>query len=442
MGRGVAGFGWLTLALALSAAEVPAAEIGVETTDIDGRSVSFIAIEGDLEYGDEKRFVDLAIGLPEAIVHLASAGGNLHAGIEIGRAIRLKGYATFVSAPYSCASACALAWLGGTPRLMSEDGAVGFHAAWSPDGTSARPDSVGNALVGAYLNQLGLTPNAIAYVTGAQPEGMQWLTFEDAEAVGIEVVALGPPDAIAERAPPETPPADDWTSYAAWIQIYSRQSLNEAIELGMAYRREFAGTFVFRYDNGWYVVALGPYSDPLVARRERDRLVRSSRIPKDSLVNDGSRFLELTWGASPERPAVASRPSREDAAIDLAQDYFATWSGTAATAMDFLDRAYAPQVEYFGKRISRAEVLREKQAFVARWPERRYTLRRGMDVRCGPDGLCVVHGLVDWQAYSGPRNATSTGTASFTLSLRVAGAGATIVGETSRVLSRQTRKGR
>jgi len=421
---------------------VRAATIDIETSEIEGKTVSFIVIEGDLEYGDELRFADLAIRLPTAVVLLVSPGGNLHAGIEIGKAIRLKGYATWAADARSCASACALAWLGGTPRLMSDDGAVGFHAAWRSDGAASRPDSVGNALVGAYLNQLGMTPNAIAYVTGAQPDGMQWLTFADAEAVGIEVVALAPPDAVAAAETPEPSASEAWASYGDWIQIYSRESLNAAIELGMAYRREFPSTFVFRYDNGWYVVALGPYPDRLAARRDRDRLVRSGRIPKDSLVNDGDRFLELVWGAAPDRPAVALQPRAEESALQLAESYFATWSGSRATAIDFLDRSYAPQVDYFGKRISRTAVMKEKLAFVERWPERRYTFRSSPSVRCGAEGLCVVEGLVDWRAYSPTRNTTSTGTASFTLSLSVRGSRTAIVGETSRVLSRHMRKGR
>lgn len=434
----------LALALAVVAAPVPglAATIELSTTQIDGEELSFITIEGDLEYGDELRFADLAIGVQRAAVFFASEGGNLHAGIEIGRAIRLKGFATFVAAPYSCASACALAWLGGTPRFMSEDYAVGFHAAWRGDDPGRSADSVGNALVGAYLGQLGLTPVAIRYVTEAQPDGMQWLTFADAEAVGIEVVALAPDDAEAERPVAVGPPAtDDWASYGDWIQIYSRQSLHEAIELGMAYQREFPGTFVFRYDNGWYVIALGPYP-PGAARREKDRLVAARRIPRDSLVNHGERFLELVWGAAPENPAVSARPSAEDIALGVAEDYFRTWSGPNGDALAFLGRTYAPQVEYFGKRVARSEVMREKAEFVERWPQRTYTLRSGVSVHCSMAQVCSVHGLVDWRAYSPARNSTSVGTASFTLSFRVGGLAPSLVSETSKVLDRQTRRGR
>ena len=59
-GNGVA---WLlgllhAAGLVLVASAALAATIDIETTEIDDRSVSFIVVEGDLEYGDELRFAD------------------------------------------------------------------------------------------------------------------------------------------------------------------------------------------------------------------------------------------------------------------------------------------------------------------------------------------------------------------------------------------------
>ena len=57
-----------------------------------------------------------------------SDGGNLLAGIEIGKTIRLKSFATAVLDGLRCASACAFAWLGGSPRFMERG------ANWLPCG--------------------------------------------------------------------------------------------------------------------------------------------------------------------------------------------------------------------------------------------------------------------------------------------------------------------
>jgi hypothetical protein len=52
-------------------------------------------------------------------------------------------------------------------------------------GGKAAESGVGNALVGAYLNQIGMPETAIVYVTSAPPEGIDWLTPEKAGRVGI-----------------------------------------------------------------------------------------------------------------------------------------------------------------------------------------------------------------------------------------------------------------
>jgi hypothetical protein len=146
-----------------------------------------IAISGELALGDEKKFIDFALGTQRALVVLQSPGGNLYAGIEIGRAIHLKGFATLVPDGVQCASACALAWLAGVPRLMGETAQVGFHAVYTSNGGQPAISSAGNALVGAYLNQLGLPTSAVLYITSPPPQGIQWLSFSDAQSIGIDV---------------------------------------------------------------------------------------------------------------------------------------------------------------------------------------------------------------------------------------------------------------
>jgi hypothetical protein len=146
-----------------------------------------IFVVGDLTLGDDKRFIDVALNSENAIVVFQSPGGNLRAGMEIGKAIRLKGFGSYVPDAVQCSSACALAWLGGRVRYMSNTARVGFHAAYVDAGGQATVSSAGNALVGAYLNQLGLPPAAIIYITDAPPDGIQWLSFTDAQRYGIDV---------------------------------------------------------------------------------------------------------------------------------------------------------------------------------------------------------------------------------------------------------------
>lgn len=150
----------------------------------------FILVHGDLFLGDEQKFIDVAMSSTGALVVFHSRGGNLYAGIEIGKAIRRKGFSTFVPAENLCASACALAWLAGRSRLMSESARVGFHAAYSKKDGQPNVSSSANAVVGAYLNQIGLSTSAVVYITSAPPEGMQWLNLQDAQRIGLDVKQL------------------------------------------------------------------------------------------------------------------------------------------------------------------------------------------------------------------------------------------------------------
>ena len=163
-------------------------------------------MRGPLEIGDQD-LLPVALQHPKAVVALQSDGGSIITAIEIGKAIRLKQYSTLVPSDLYCASACALIWLAGNERFMDATSRVGFHAAF--DTSDGKVSSVANALVGAYLNQLGLGPAAIAYITQASPQSMQWLTAHDANAVGIDVSLLKQTSG-SPALPPAMPPPLNW----------------------------------------------------------------------------------------------------------------------------------------------------------------------------------------------------------------------------------------
>ena len=124
----------IVLALICSASYAHAARIEVLPPDANG--VAFIGIYGDLALDDEKAFRKAALNIERAVVVFDSNGGNLAAGIGIGRAIRLQEYSTSVSDNGTCASACALAWLGGVQRFLPSSARVGFHLAYTQDNAS------------------------------------------------------------------------------------------------------------------------------------------------------------------------------------------------------------------------------------------------------------------------------------------------------------------
>jgi hypothetical protein len=80
-----------------------------EVSELPGEHPRIIAITGELNLGDEQKFIQVALAADRAVVLFNSEGGNLHAGIEIGKAIKLKQFYTLVAKDTYCASACALA---------------------------------------------------------------------------------------------------------------------------------------------------------------------------------------------------------------------------------------------------------------------------------------------------------------------------------------------
>ena len=177
---------WAAL-LSVSVSSASAATISLAPIGNDPAQ-SVVLVEGTLLPSDGTEFRSRVGSLTKAIVTFNSDGGSLLAGIEIGKTIRLKSFATVVLDGERCASACAFAWLGGSPRFMGTDSFVGFHAAYVEREGRPTETGVGNALLGSYLTQIGLSESAVVYITKAAPTEMTWLNFRDAEQIGIDVI--------------------------------------------------------------------------------------------------------------------------------------------------------------------------------------------------------------------------------------------------------------
>ena len=147
-----------------------------------------ITVEGPLDSADGDLFAAKAASLRSAIVAFSSDGGSLLAGVRIGEAIRRKGFSTFVPDGRRCASACALAWLGGVERFIGISGKISFHAAYD---AASDESGVGTAVVEAYLSKIGLPYEAVIYITQQTASNeMTWLNMSDAAQRGIRVTLL------------------------------------------------------------------------------------------------------------------------------------------------------------------------------------------------------------------------------------------------------------
>lgn len=202
--------------LFVSAPTVHAAQIEIGPSNSGAFSV--VTIVGDFLADDIESFRTKVGSVTRAIVVFESNGGSLLAGIRIGTLIRMKNYYTLVPDGSRCASACAVAWLGGTSRFMGAQAEIGFHAAYKLEAGQANEVGTGNAVLGAYLGQLGLSEDAIVYITKAPPSSMTWLTVDQAPRYGIEVSPFAEArPAVAPAAAVPAPPQQRGTISAAPI---------------------------------------------------------------------------------------------------------------------------------------------------------------------------------------------------------------------------------
>ncbi len=162
---------------------VSAAEMRAVTIDRG----TYLVVSGRFVDGDFEKFKYALNTSSPSLIVFESPGGSLEEGLAIGSTIAAKKLNTLVSKDTLCASACAIAWLGGNKRFLDPTARLGFHAAYIKVGEYALESGVGNALVGAYLANLGLGYNAVRYITTPPPSDIQWLSFKDAIAYGISV---------------------------------------------------------------------------------------------------------------------------------------------------------------------------------------------------------------------------------------------------------------
>lgn len=179
-----------------------AASIDVKTTS---GPMALVMVEGDLELADIENFRNKVAPLSKATVAFRSDGGSLLAGIRIGMLIRVRNFTTVVPDNAQCASACAVAWLGGVHRFLGTAAKVGFHAAYVNKAGATAESGPGNAVLGAYLDQIGLPEDAIVYITQAAPSSMRWMTMEEASQHGIDVALLPPPETAPAPKSPNLP---------------------------------------------------------------------------------------------------------------------------------------------------------------------------------------------------------------------------------------------
>lgn len=141
-----------SLSKLVAAAVFIAATGGRATADLryelsaDPEGTRFIMVAGTFEAGDRLAGFErmVASGRPAAVI-FHSEGGFPPKAMELGRLIRRLGLSTFQPYGLECASACALAFLGGVDRY-ADPGAIGVHQTYFDTRTPGDVDAAVSAI--------------------------------------------------------------------------------------------------------------------------------------------------------------------------------------------------------------------------------------------------------------------------------------------------------
>jgi len=203
--RGVLGAALAGLAFATLAQPASALEISKHAKD--NAETNAIQLKGRIDDGDTYELQVYIAGLakkPNVVIYLNSAGGNLREGMRLGRFFFQNKIETVVESKTQCASACALAFLGGRDetgkprRTKASTGGVGFHSFsrefdkdknYSADDlkTVVQMTQSQVAVVAEYLKAVNADLDLLRIMLRAAANEMNYLSNDDALAVNIRV---------------------------------------------------------------------------------------------------------------------------------------------------------------------------------------------------------------------------------------------------------------
>jgi hypothetical protein len=165
------------------------------------RDTALVYLDGRIDPGAPERLSRVLDGVGGKIaVWLNSPGGNLFAGMQLGRIIRQHGASTHIIdhrtlRPGECYSACSLTFLGGVYRFNDNAGRYGVHRASlgpGPDDVDRGQDF--SSAVGSYLREMGVDTRLLDLWQKARPDEMYVLSGREAEDLGVVNNGRTPPE--------------------------------------------------------------------------------------------------------------------------------------------------------------------------------------------------------------------------------------------------------
>lgn len=157
-----------------------------------------IYLSGTIEKNSPKKIKEVLNKHKNEYIHIYidSPGGNLIAGMEIGKILRdnsvsitvgKKGLERKADAGL-CMSSCSLAFLGGVYRYMAEGSEYGVHRASTQSGPSEFDLDNGqiiSALIGAYIREMEVDSRLLDLIVGVGKDDIYVLSTRELKEIGV-----------------------------------------------------------------------------------------------------------------------------------------------------------------------------------------------------------------------------------------------------------------
>jgi len=346
---------------------------GAEITAYREKDVLIAELKGPIEIDDDKKLATAVLKHADkirgVILFLDSEGGKTIPAVAMGLLAHEARFVTVVAPGSRCLSACALVWLGGRTRVMSRFALIGFHASYEITEKGASESGMGNAIVGAYLRDIGLTLQQIAFVTVGKPEEMVFLTPARAHRLGLDVKILEESGNVEDPAYRILPPASVSRPSQVTKSVQSPRS-GEILPRTVPQLKK-DNHHIRPHEEG-------PAPEPRISREKVvvDRTAESGR-PGPLAPSHSMPGLKPAPTAPPsgsyedDMPSGPGRASLKAEVLSLYAKYLTYFSLLGQlpdrTAENALARLIGQRLLFFGKQLTKKAYLKRQRNFSSRW---------------------------------------------------------------------------
>jgi hypothetical protein len=162
--------------------------------------------------------------------------------------------------------------------------------------------------------------------------------------------------------------------------------------------------------------------------------------PSSQVISTQQQPSPASPPPQPVAPKLAAiQPSLDQLAIDFVNEDMTRSQGPSAEYLDHARRMLDDQIDYYGQRTSRADVLKDKEKYVARWPIRSYRVRLNtIHTTCdSKTSTCQVGGLVDFNLSDPAKSRKTQGVSSFEFGIRFGPEGPKLFSEQGKIIPAQ-----